>query len=85
VVEVDVIDQLRALLADVAIVAMVAERTLYDPDGVDAPSARRAQQGLSRFRRALRNREISRFWSLEIGAGMPTPAPRVPARARRRA
>jgi transglutaminase-like putative cysteine protease len=85
VVEVDVIDQLRALLADVAIVAMVAERALYDPDGVDAPSARRAQQGLSRFRRALRNREISRFWSLGIGAGMPTPAPRVPARARRRA
>jgi transglutaminase-like putative cysteine protease len=81
VVEVDVVDQLRALLADVAVVAMVAERALYDPDEVDAPSARRAQQGLTRFRRALRNREISQFWSLEIGTGVPTPAPRVPARA----
>jgi transglutaminase-like putative cysteine protease len=83
VVEVDVVDQLRALLADVAVVAMVAERALYDPDDVDAPSARRAQQGLTRFRRALRNREISRRWLLEIGAGVPTSA-RVPARARRR-
>ena len=82
--EVAVVDQLRALLADVAVVAMVAERALYDPDDVDVPSARRAQQGLTRFRRALRNREISRRWLLEIGAGKPTAAPRVPARPRRR-
>jgi transglutaminase-like putative cysteine protease len=81
-VEVDVVDQLRALLADVAIVAMVAERALYDPDDVDVPSARRAQQGLTRFRRALRNREISESWSREIGAGVPASAPHVPARPR---
>jgi hypothetical protein len=66
----------------VAIVAMVAERALYDPDDVDVPSARRAQQGLTRFRRALRNREISESWSREIGAGVPASAPHVPARPR---
>jgi len=80
VVEVDVVDQLRALLADMAVVAVVAERALYDPEDVDAPSARRAQHSLTRFRRALRNREISQFWSVEIGAGTPIPAPRPPAR-----
>jgi transglutaminase-like putative cysteine protease len=80
VVEVDLVDQLRALLADVAVVAMVAERALYDPDDLDAASAHRAQHSLMRFRRALRNREIKQFWSLEIAAGMPTPAPRAPTR-----
>jgi hypothetical protein len=37
VVEVDLVDQLRVLLDDVAVVAMVAERALCDPDDVDAP------------------------------------------------
>ena len=54
VVEVDLADQLRGLLADAAVVAMVAERALYGPDDVDAASARRAQHSLMRFRRALR-------------------------------
>jgi transglutaminase-like putative cysteine protease len=79
VVEVDMADHLRALLADLAIVAMVAERALYDPDDVDAPSARRAQHSLMRCRRALRNREISSFWSREMGAATPAPA-RTPER-----
>jgi hypothetical protein len=83
-VEVDVVDQLRALLADLAVVAVVAERALYDPDDVDAPSARRAQHSLMRFRRALRYREIFRFWSREMGAVAPTLAPRPPARAHER-
>jgi len=80
VVEIDVVDQLDALLADLAVVAMVAERALYDPDAVDGPSARRAQHSLMRFRRALRNREISRIWSLEMGVATPTPAWRPPPR-----
>jgi hypothetical protein len=75
VVEVDLVDQLRALLTDVAVIAMVAERALYDPDDVDAASARRAHQSLMRFRRALRNREIKQFWTLEIGAGSPYTSP----------
>jgi hypothetical protein len=53
------------------VVATVAERALYDPDDVDAPSARRAQESLVRFRRALRSRRVMQFWSLAIGAGDP--------------
>jgi transglutaminase-like putative cysteine protease len=79
VVDVDVIDQLDALLADLAVVAVVAERALYDPDAVDAPSARQARDGLLRFRRALRNREISRIWSRQMGAVAPPLAPTPPA------
>jgi hypothetical protein len=78
-VDVDVVDQLDALLADLAVVAVVAERALYDPAAVDAPSARRAQHSLMRFRRGLRNRQISRIWSLEMGAATPAPATSAPA------
>jgi transglutaminase-like putative cysteine protease len=79
VTEVDVVDQIRALLADLALIAVVAERALYDPDDVDAPSARRAQHSLMRCRRALRDREISRFWARAMGAATPAPA-RTPDR-----
>jgi transglutaminase-like putative cysteine protease len=80
VVEVDLVDQLRALLADAAVVAMVADRAFYSPDDVDAASGRRAHHSLLRCRRALRNRDVRQFWSREIGAGAPRAAPRAPTR-----
>jgi transglutaminase-like putative cysteine protease len=80
VVEVDLVDQLRALLADAAVVALVADHALYSPDDLDAASARRAQHSLMRCRRALRNRDVRKFWSLEMAAGAPKAAPRSPTR-----
>jgi hypothetical protein len=61
------VDQVRALVADIVAVAISAEHALYDPLPVDVPSATRALAAAHRVRRGLRSQKSRRALSFIVG------------------